>query len=151
MSLVTIKVSGNSRPNEQFVVKAGAFKIGIGENQTKPELNAPCPVEYILAGFAGCLNIVGGLVAKELNIEIKSIQIELSGVLDVDKYLGTPTRERAGFQTIEITVTPISDAPKAILKKWISIVESRCPVYDNLFNHTPISLNLVHDLQPEVV
>lgn len=147
MSLVTIKVSGNSNPNEQFVVKAGTYKIGIGENQNNPELNAPCPVEYILAGFAGCLNIVGGLVAKELNIDIKSVQIDISGDLDVDKYLGASTEERAGFQAIEVTVKPISDAPTEVLQKWIDIVESRCPVQDNLFNHTPISLNLVRELE----
>lgn len=151
MSLVNIKVSGNSIPNEQFVVRAGNYKIGIGENQTNPELNAPCPVEYILAGYAGCLNIVGAIVAKELDIDIKSVQIDISGTLDVDKYLGTPTVERAGFQAIEVTVKPISDAPTETLQKWIAIVESRCPVNDNLFNHTPISLNLVHELQLETI
>lgn len=147
MSLVTIKVSGNSNPNEQFVVKAGNFNIAIGENPNNSELNAPCPVEYILAGFAGCLNIVGGIVAKELNIKIKSLQIEISGTLEVDKYLGATTDERAGFQAIEVRVKPTSDEPKDILQKWIDIVKSRCPVQDNLFNHTPISLNLVCELQ----
>ncbi|PKP29007.1 MAG: osmotically inducible protein C [Bacteroidetes bacterium HGW-Bacteroidetes-18] len=147
MSIVNIKVSGNSKPNEQFVVNAQHFKIRIGENQNNPELEAPCPVEYILAGYAGCLNIVGGIVAKELNIKIKSLQIEISGALDVNKYLGAPTEERAGFQAIEVTVKPISDASPEVLKKWITIVESRCPVQDNLFNRTPISLNLVHELQ----
>jgi uncharacterized OsmC-like protein len=147
MSLVNIKVSGNSTPNEQFVVNAQHFKINIGANQNNPELDAPCPVEYILAGFAGCLNIVGGIVAKELDIEIKSLQIEISGTLDVDKYLGAPTKERAGFNGIEVTVKPISNASEEELQKWIKIVESRCPVQDNLFNHTPISLNLVQELQ----
>lgn len=147
MSLVNIQVTGNSVPNEQFVVKAGNFKISIGENQNDAQLNAPCPVEYILAGYAGCLNIVGGLVAKELNIDIKSVQIDISGDLNVNKYLGTSTDERAGFQAIEVKVKPISDAPTAELQNWINIVESRCPVQDNLFNHTPISLNLVHELQ----
>ena len=28
------------------------------------------PVEYILAGFAGCVNVVGHLVAKELGFKI---------------------------------------------------------------------------------
>ncbi|MDD3722607.1 MAG: OsmC family protein [Lutibacter sp.] len=147
MSIVKIKVSGNSIPDEQFVVKAQNFKIRIGDNQNNPELEAPCPVEYILAGYAGCLNIVGGIVAKELNIEIKSLRIEISGALDVDKYLGVPTEERAGFQAIEVTVKPISDASEEELKKWIKIVESRCPVQDNLFNSTPISLNLVQELR----
>ena len=145
MSVVNIKVSGNSKPNEQLVVKAQGFEIRVGENQTNPELEGPCPVEYILAGYAGCLNIVGGIVAKELNIEIKSLNIEISGALDVDKYLGASTKERAGFQTIEVIVKPISDASSEEIEKWIEIVESRCPVQDNLFNPTPISLKLVQE------
>lgn len=147
MSLVNIKVSGNSKPNEQLVVKAQDFEIRIGENQRNPELEGPCPVEYILAGYAGCLNIVGGIVAKELNIEIKSLKIEITGALDVDKYLGASTKERAGFKAIEVTVKPISDASSEEIKKWIEIVESRCPVQDNLFNPTPISLNLVQEIK----
>ncbi len=145
MSVVNIKVSGNSKPNEQLVVKAQGFEIRVGENQTNPELEGPCPVEYILAGYAGCLNIVGGIVAKELNIEIKSLNIEISGALDVDKYLGASTKERAGFQAIEVIVKPISDASSEEIEKWIEIVESRCPVQDNLFNPTPISLKLVQE------
>jgi len=145
MSVVNIKVSGNSKPNEQLVVKAQGFEIRVGENQNNPELEGPCPVEYILAGYAGCLNIVGGIVAKELNIEIKSLNIEILGALDVDKYLGASTKERAGFQAIEVIVKPISDASSEEIEKWIEIVESRCPVQDNLFNPTPISLKLEQD------
>ena len=145
MSVVNIKVSGNSKPNEQLVVKAQGFEIRVGENQNNPELEGPCPVEYILAGYAGCLNIVGGIVAKELNIEIKSLKIEISGALDVDKYLGASTKERAGFQAIEVLVKPISDASSEEIEKWIGIVESRCPVQDNLFNPTPITLKLVQE------
>lgn len=150
MSIVNIKVSGNSKPTEQLVVKAQNFEIRIGENQSDPELEGPCPVEYILAGYVGCLNIVGGIVAKELNIEIKSLNIEISGALDVDKYLGASTKERAGFKAIEVTVKPISNASGEEIKKWIELVESRCPVQDNLFNPTPISLNLVQELKEPV-
>lgn len=130
-----------------MVVKAQNFEIRIGENQSNPELEGPCPVAYILAGYAGCLNIVGGIVAKELKLEIKSLEIEISGALDTDKYLGASTKERAGFNAIEVSVKPISDASGEALEKWIGIVEARCPVQDNLFNPTPISLNLVHKLK----
>jgi len=147
MSVVNFKVLGNSTTNEQFVVKTQNHKIRIGENSSYPELDAPCPVEYILAGLAGCLNIVSDIVAKELNIEIKSLQIEIEGAIDVNKYLGVPTAARAGFKAIEVTVKPVSDASEEELQKWIGIVESRCPVHDNLFSPTPISLNFVRELQ----
>ena len=94
MGLTNINVSASAKPNEQLVVNAQNFKIRIGENQENTDLDAPCPVEYILAGLAGCLNIVGGIVAKELNIEIKSLNISISGNLDTNKYLGEASKER---------------------------------------------------------
>jgi uncharacterized OsmC-like protein len=33
------------------------------------------PVEFILAGYAGCLNVVINLIAKELNIPISNLKI----------------------------------------------------------------------------
>lgn len=142
MGLTNINVSANAKPNEQLVVNAQNFEIRIGENRENADLDAPCPVEYILAGLAGCLNIVGGIVAKELNIEIESLKISISGDLNTDKYLGLGSKERAGFQKIEVNVQPVSNASSEAINEWIEIVESRCPVQDNLLNATPISLKL---------
>lgn len=147
MSTKIINVLGYSKSNDQFVVKAQNFDVRISKNQNFPELEGPSPVEYILAGFAGCINAVGNLVAKELNIELKSLQIEISGELDIDRYQGKTTNQRAGFKSIEVIVKPTSDASVNELQKWIEQVESRCPVQDNLVNATPVYLNLVKELE----
>ena len=65
MSTKIVNVSGSSKVNEQFIVNAENFEIKIGANSNYPTLNAPSPIEYILAGYAGCINAVGTLVASE--------------------------------------------------------------------------------------
>ena len=147
MSTKIVNITGYARNNEQFVVKAENFDVRISKNQNHPELDAPSPIEYILAGYAGCIHAVGTLVAKELNLDLKSLKIEISGEINVDKFLGNPTADRAGFKSIEVLVKPTAEATTEELQNWLKIVESRCPVYDNLINPTPIQVSLVNEFE----
>ena len=147
MSTKIVNITGYARNNEQFVVKAENFDVRISKNQNHPELDAPSPIEYILAGYAGCIHAVGTLVAKELNLDLKSLKIEISGEINVDKFLGNPTADRAGFKSIEVLVKPTAEATSEELQNWLKIVESRCPVYDNLINPTPIQVSLVNEFE----
>jgi uncharacterized OsmC-like protein len=147
MSKKIVNVLGYARENNQFVVKAQNFDIRISKNDTYPELEGPSPLEYVLAGYAGCINAVGKLVAKEHGIVLKSLQVELSATLSLDKYQGKSSYERAGFNSIEVVVKPTSDATLEQLKSWLIAVENRCPVQDNLINPTPVSVVLFKEYQ----
>lgn len=151
MSTKIVNLSGSFKNNDQFVVEVGNHQIRIGTNSNNSALNAPSPIEYILAGYAGCINAVGILVANELQLDLKSLQVDISGTMDIDKYQGKPTSERAGFSTIEVEVKPEANATIEELNNWLKIVESRCPVYDNLFNPTPIESSLVSKLVADEV
>lgn len=147
MSTKTVSILGSARKEEQFLVKTAQFDIRISKNKERQDLDAPSPIEYILAGYAGCINAVGTLVAKELNINLISLEVEVSGTIDTDKYIGIETKERAGFNQINVTVKPNADASVKELENWLRIVESRCPVYDNLINTTPIQVALVNEFE----
>ena len=147
MSTKIVNITGYARNNEQFVVKAENFDVRISKNQNHPELDGPSPIQYILAGYAGCIHAVGTLVAKELNLDLKSLKIEISGEINVDKFLGNPTADRAGFKSIEVLVKPTAEATTEELQNWLKIVENRCPVYDNLINPTPIQVSLVNEFE----
>ena len=142
MSTTSINVLGYARNKEQFVVKTQNADVRIGTNSRYPELSGASPYEYILAGFAGCINEIGKVVAAELNFELKSLQIEISGDLDFQKFEGIPTGERAGFSRIEIVLKPTTEATLEELQQWLKIVQFRSPVYDNLINSTPVELVL---------
>lgn len=145
MSQKIVNVLGYAKDNNQFVVKAQNFDVRISKNENFPELEGPSPLEYLLAGYAGCINAVGKLVAKEQGITLKSLQVEVSGSLSLDKYQGRISYDRAGFKSIQVVVKPTSDATLEELKSWIETVEDRCPIQDNLINPTPVELTLLKE------
>ena len=143
MSNLRFSVNGESNSTTQFVAKARHFKLVVDEPEELGGADeAANPVEYILAGLAGCINVVGHLVAKELGFVISKLNIDISGEINPDKLLGISTLERAGFQSIQINLNPETEADIVTLSQWLKIVEDRCPVKDNLRNETPVRLSV---------
>ena len=151
MSTKIVNISGSSKNNEQFVVEIENYEIKIGANSNDSKQNAPSPIEYILAGYAGCMNAVGTLVASELKLNLKSLQVDIKGEINIDKFLGKSTTERAGFNSIEVFINPDIEATPDELKNWLTLLENRCPVGDNLKHETPVSLNLVAKFENQAV
>ena len=143
MSNLRFSVNGESNSTTQFVAKARHFKLVVDEPEELGGADeAANPVEYILAGLAGCINVVGHLFAKELGFVISKLNIDISGEINPDKLLGISNHERAGFQSIQINLNPETEADIVTLSQWLKIVEDRCPVKDNLRNETPVRLSV---------
>lgn len=143
MADISVLIQSQSENPTKTVVKARDFDLVVdepadlgGENQ------GPTPVEYLLAGFTGCLNVVGHLVAKDLGFDLHSIQFEATGPIDPAKLFGEETEQRPGFKNIDIRLSVDADADEATLQEWLKRVEARCPISDNISNYTPVSLNL---------
>lgn len=132
-----INVLGYTGNNSQFVVKTLNANLRMDQNEKYPELEGPNPYEYILAGFAGCINALGQEVAAEQGIALRSLQIEITGSLENEG-----RKARPGFRNIEITLKPSSAASLDVLQNWMKEVQHRSPVYDTLVNNTPVHLNL---------
>jgi|TARA_B110000908_G_scaffold44817_1_gene54560 uncharacterized OsmC-like protein len=143
MSDLIFKVKGESTSPTKFIAKTRHFKLIVDEPEdlggTDENAN---PVEYILAGLAGCLNVVGHLVAKELGFKINKLKIEVAGNINPDRLFGTSNKERAGFKEINLKLVPETDAPIEVLASWLKIVQDRCPVKDNLLNTTPVKISV---------
>jgi len=141
MSDIKFQVEGESTSATQFVGTARQFTFVVDEpanlGGTDKDAN---PVEYILAGFAGCANVIGHIVAKELGFTIRKLKIEVSGDINPGRFLGSSYDERAGFKGITLNLIPDTDADIEILTKWLQIVDQRCPVKDNLKNSTPVKI-----------
>jgi len=133
---VVITVSGSrvepSKPMK-MVIKSGSFEIVTD----KLGGEAPSPIEYVLAALAGCFNIVGDIVAREMGISIDDLKIEVSGVFNASKLM-TGAGERAGYKEISVKVAVKSSADAETLRRWLETVRERCPVEDNLANQTPV-------------
>lgn len=127
----------------KFVAKTRQFTLTIDEPEglggTDQGAN---PVEFLLAAYAGCLNVMGHIVASELGFKLNNIRIELEGDLNPAKVFGKQTNDRAGYKEIRVNIFPDADTNEANLAKWLEIIESRCPVNDNLINPTPVKISL---------
>ncbi|WP_417197131.1 OsmC family protein [Bizionia sp.] len=143
MSDLIFKVHGESASPAKFIAKTRNFRLIIDESEdlggTDENAN---PVEYVLAGLSGCVNVVGHLVAKELGFTINTLKIEVEGSINPNKLFGRSNAERAGFKQISLKLIPDTEASIETLVTWLKIVQERCPVKDNLLNATPVSLEV---------
>jgi uncharacterized OsmC-like protein len=143
MSDIVFHVKGESHSSAKFIAETGKFKLIINEPETLGGTDeGPNPVTYILAGLAGCLNVVGHMVAKELGFTIDKLKIEVTGNINPDRLLGVSNAERAGFKKIDLKLIPETDASIEVLVDWLKIVQDRCPVKDNLMNTTLVGTSV---------
>lgn len=137
---LNFKVNGKNIGLTKYHGYARNFELIVDEPEMLGgEDSAANPVEYLLAGYAGCLNVVFGIVAKELSVKIKQLEINIDGDINPAKFLGISDEERAGFKSLNVEITLETDSDKDKEKLLIETVKSRCPINDNLSNPTPIN------------
>jgi uncharacterized OsmC-like protein len=124
-------------------VKARNFEMIVDEPQDLGGTNEGAnPVEYLLAAYAGCLNVMGHVIAKEMGINLKGMEIDLAGSLNPARLFGQSYEERAGYKEIQLTLKPDCDADEETLDKWQAAILDRCPVGDNLKNTTEVKVDV---------
>ena len=143
MSDLKFTARARSESPAKTIVEARGFKIIIDEPESLGGSDHGAnPVEYILGALAGCLNVVGHLIAKELDFTLRGLELELEGDLNPERLFGTSLENRAGYNEVRVKITPDADADQELLTKWLDIVKERCPVSDNIANPTPVSITL---------
>lgn len=140
---LNFSVRGESLTPTKLEVKTRQFSFIVDE---PPALGGDDegenPVEYLLASYAGCLNVVFYIVAKEEGININSLKINIDGNIDPSKLLGTSKINRAGFHNINVQIELDTDASEIKVADLISKVKDRCPINDNLTNITQINYSV---------
>ncbi len=137
------RVKAHSESAAKTVVKAREFSIIVDEPADLGGTDTgPNPVEYMLAAFAGCLNVMAHLIASEMKFELRGVEIDLYGDLNPARLFGQSNQERAGYKQIDVRIKPDCDADDDTLKKWLEQIEDRCPVSDNIQNITPVKISL---------
>ncbi|MEM6524218.1 MAG: OsmC family protein [Bacteroidota bacterium] len=141
--IINFSIKSKSESSAKTSVKVRDFELVIDEPDELGGTDvAPNPVEYILAGYAGCINVVAHIVAKEQNIRLKDLEIDIDGDLNPSKLFGSSFEERAGYRNINVSLKTTTKLDKGQQIKWLKEVEYRCPVNDNLSNKTPINFSL---------
>lgn len=140
---LNFSINGESTGYTKYAGVARNFELIVDE----PELlggenSAANPVEYLLAGYAGCLNVVFNIVAKEMAVKIEKLKININGDINPERFLGISNEERAGFKSLNIQIDLKTDTDIETEQLLIHRVKDRCPVNDNLSNVTPVNYSI---------
>ncbi|TNV67846.1 OsmC family protein [Trichococcus shcherbakoviae] len=96
------------------------------------------PVEALLAGLGSCKCIAGRMFAEKLNINLHELEVEVTGNLNTDGFLGDEN-VKIGFTDIHATYHVKADNTEAEISHFVNYVESHCPVGDTLINPASIT------------
>ncbi|NIX21891.1 MAG: OsmC family peroxiredoxin [Actinobacteria bacterium] len=133
-SLTRYSLTGDRVSPQRIRVDTGDAEFVVGEDAN--------PIEFFLGSVIGCLNSTATMVARDMDLDIESLEIGVDGGVDYSRYLGKPSEDRPGLQSIEVTVDIEADADEATIEEWLEAVKDRCPVTDNVENPTPLSVEL---------
>jgi uncharacterized OsmC-like protein len=127
------------RRSQPFVFEKDEPPVLLGTDQ------GANPVEYLLAGLAGCLTTSLVNHAAGRGIKIDQVEATLGGDLDVQGILGMSDKVRNGYESIQVKFKVKGDAPEETLRELVEIAQQRSPVFDIVSHPTPVHVGLAED------
>jgi uncharacterized OsmC-like protein len=100
------------------------------------------PVEYVLVGLASCLTAGVAAVAQNRGIQLRSVEANLKGSMDIQGILGVDSDVRNGYDDIEVTFNIDADASKEDIEALVAQSQKRSAVYDIVTNPTSVNVNV---------
>ncbi|CAM3002906.1 OsmC family protein [Paenibacillus sediminis] len=91
----------------------------------------PNPLATLLAALSGCENIVGNIVAKEMNFDLQGIEFDISGEFDNRGFMGDPN-VRPYFQKVTVNAKVKTSESEERIKQFQQTTDLRCPVFTTL-------------------
>ena len=101
------------------------------------------PVEYLLAGLAGCITTSLVAYASARGVKIDSIESTLEGDIDLQGLLQTDKSVNPGYQGINISFKIESDASDETLEELIELAKNVSPVANTVSRPTPVNVRLI--------
>jgi len=100
------------------------------------------PVEYLLVGLASCLTAGVAAVAQNRGIQIRSIESQVEGRMDIRGILGVDSDVRNGYDDIKVTFTIDADASKEDIEALVAQSQKRSAVYDAITNPVNVTVEV---------
>lgn len=102
----------------------------------------PTPVEYLLAGLAGCITAGVANIAAARGVTLDAVEAEVTGDIDLQGILGISDDVRNGFSAIRATFRVGGDAPTDKLAQIVDQARARSAVFDVLTNGVPVEIKM---------
>jgi uncharacterized OsmC-like protein len=107
------------------------------------EDNGITPIEYVLVGLASCLTAGVAAVAQNRGIQLRSVESQLEGKMDIRGILGVDTDVRNGYDDIKVTFKIDADASKKDIEALVAQSQKRSAVYDVITNPVNVTVEIV--------
>lgn len=119
---------------DPFVLEGDEPPVLLGEN------TAANAVEAALHALASCLAVGFVYNAAAQGIEVRSLEFDLEGDLDLHGFLGLSPDVRAGYQEVRLTYRVDCDAPPEKVDELCEHVQRTSPVLDIFRNPVRVSV-----------
>jgi uncharacterized OsmC-like protein len=101
------------------------------------------PIEYVLVGLASCLTAGVAAVAQNRGVQLRSVESNLEGKMDIRGILGVDSDVRNGYDDIKVTFKIDADAPKKDIEAIVAQSQKRSAVYDVITNPVNVIVEVV--------
>jgi len=102
------------------------------------------PIEFVLVGLASCLTAGVAAVAQNRGIQLRSVEANLEGAMDIQGILGIDSDIRNGYDDIKVTFKIDADASPQEIEALVAQSQKRSAVYDVLTNPTNVTVEVKH-------
>lgn len=137
------KVKGYYGAKEEHPDRKAQLEFDLDE---PPELlgkdKGPNPVEYLLVGLSGCITTTLVANAAARGIEIRSLESELEGDIDLRGFLDIDPNVPSGYKEIRFKFTVDADASEKQLKELAEFARNHSPVAGTVQNATPVKVSI---------
>lgn len=140
---LTAAVRGSLRAGTEVAITARQHEFTIDEPTDLGGTDrGATPIEHLLAALASCTVISYQVWAEKLDLVLDSVDVDLTGDIDLAGFFGTEEGVRPGFQAIELGIRLTGPENEADYRRLEATVAEHCPVLDNLTNGVPVRTNL---------
>jgi uncharacterized OsmC-like protein len=101
------------------------------------------PVEFLLVGLASCLTAGIAAVAQNRGIQLRSVEADVEGSMDIQGILGMDSDVRNGYDGIKVKFKIDADASRKDIEALVAQSQKRSAVYDAITNPTNVSVEVV--------
>lgn len=123
-----ISVAAKCPSHAQTRVTARKHALVIDEPPSRHGTDeGPTPLETMLSSFLGCTNVVANMIADEMGISIRVMELSVTGHFDTRGVFGKADIP-IPFPTIELSVKLRSDAEPAKIDALKASLAKRCPI-----------------------
>ena len=118
----------------EFVMEGDEPPVLLGSNK------APNAVESVLQALASCLSVGFSYNAAAQGINVKDLEFDLEGKIDMHGFLGLSDKVRPGYKDISLKYNVDCDAPPEKVEELWAHVRKTSPVLDMLSNPVPVNI-----------